>query len=98
MVGTSGRAGARYCRHNEAFWETLPKRGLSGDAMNAFTSDGGMPSLEVRPEPVIKQGGPDLQKRMRSLFIRCRLTKRLLSTRLTTDSTKPEAIGSPWRY
>ena len=87
MVGTSGRAGARYCRHNEAFWETLP-----------FTSDGGMPSLEVRPEPVIKQGGPDLQKRMRSLFIRCRLTKRLLSTRLTTDSTKPEAICSPWRY
>jgi hypothetical protein len=36
--------------------------------MNTFTSDGGMPSFEVRSELVIEHGGPDLQKRARLLW------------------------------
>ncbi|GAB7548050.1 hypothetical protein CS8_077430 [Cupriavidus sp. 8B] len=41
--------------------ETGPNRGLSGDTMNAFTSDGGMPSFDRRSELVIEHGSPDLQ-------------------------------------
>ncbi|MDW3686045.1 hypothetical protein RA280_30755 [Cupriavidus sp. CV2] len=36
--------------------------------MNAFTSDGGVSSFDVRSELVIERGSPDLQKGLRLLW------------------------------